>query len=87
MMDWSDPHNPLFCPCNFLLSVSLHLMADVGPDTWLDSFRAAWIIKLCYMEVMHERKYGVGSEQARMVGDCRMAFCRMLRGPSCGPTG
>jgi hypothetical protein len=78
MIDWSDPHGPLFCPCNFLLSVGIHLTANIDDDTWVAAVWAQDIIKSCYMEVMYERKYGLDSEQARMAACLRLALLDLL---------
>ena len=82
MIDFADTQSPFFCPCNFLLSVGIHLMADIGVRSWEDSGDAEWIIKLCYMEVMYERKYGKGCEQARMAEVRRLGLIRVLHGSS-----
>jgi hypothetical protein len=82
MIDFADTKSPFFCPCNFLLSVGIHLMADIGERSWEDSMVAADIVKLCYMEVMYERKYGQNSEQARLAALRRVVRVRLLRGPS-----
>lgn len=80
LTDWADPHGPLFCPRNFLLSCGIHVMANVDVDTWVDALWAADIIKACYMEVTYERKFGAGSREARMAATYRMAVVGACHG-------
>ena len=87
LVEFADPTNPLFCPCNFLLSVGIHLMADTGERSWEDSMLAWCIIKFCYMEVMYDRKYGKGSDQARMAAMRRLGCLHHLGGADVDPLG
>jgi hypothetical protein len=54
-VDFSDPDDPYFCPCVYLLSVALHIFASELPLSDVAKCHALYIVHRCYLEVSRDQ--------------------------------